>query len=160
MTLQELNQVSPSESYKALMLCCGCERWAEAMNAERPFESVGALQRQAERVWQSLSQTDWLEAFSKHPKIGGQSESAWSIEEQSGMSRASDSIADSLKRLNEEYEAKFGWIYIVCATGRSAEEMLSLLESRLPNDPDDEIRIAAAEQAKIMHLRLEKLLAQ
>jgi OHCU decarboxylase len=111
-------------------------------------------------IWWRLAPTDWLEAFSKHPKIGEKGKvSQWSSEEQSGMNSSAIDTAKSLAALNRTYFDKFGWIFIVCATGKSAEEMLSLLEARLPNRPDDELRIAAAEQNKITLLRLRKLLS-
>jgi len=113
-----------------------------------------------------LSSADWLEAFRAHPKIGEhkaatqQSAQAqdWSAQEQSGIARAADEIKNALAAGNSEYENRFGFIYIVCATGRTPDEMLSILNDRLSNDPDTELRMAAAEQAKIIRLRLEKLL--
>ncbi len=115
--------------------------------------------RAAEEAWWSLVESDWLEAFSKHPKIGDRKPiGKWSAEEQRGMDQATSETAGSMENLNRAYEAKFGWIFIICATGRSAEEMLSQLEQRLANDPAAEIRIAAGEQAKITRLRLQKLI--
>jgi 2-oxo-4-hydroxy-4-carboxy-5-ureidoimidazoline decarboxylase len=143
---------------EALLKCCGSEVWAQRMLASRPFRDAETFHRTAEEIWFSLRREDWLQAFSKHPKIGAQASSKWSAQEQQGMSEASQDTAQSMRNLNKQYERKFGWIFIICATGKSAGEMRNLLESRLENDPDTELRIAAEEQSKIMHLRLDKLL--
>lgn len=128
------------------------------MTAARPFETVSALQARASAVWSSLGREDWLEAFSAHPKIGEQRNvSAWSAAEQAGMQSADSEARTRLAVLNAEYEARFGYIFIVCATGKSPAEMLSMLEGRLPNDADRELPIAAEEQRKITALRLAKL---
>ncbi len=136
------------------------------MTARRPFSNVEELTRAANDIWWLLKHDDWLEAFRSHPKIGEKKAAEavstesqqWSGQEQSGMRHADNNTVDSLARLNHEYHEKFGFIFIVCATGKSAGEMLSLLRQRLPNDPDTELRIAAAEQAKITELRLKKLI--
>ena len=138
------------------------------MTAARPFANNDALFAKADELWWSLSAEDWLEAFRAHPKIGeqktaaAQSEQAraWSAQEQSGVADASSQTKDELERLNREYEDQFGFIFIVCASGKSSEEMLSILNSRIDNDRDTELRIAAEEQRKITRLRLEKLLNQ
>ena len=122
----------------------------------------------AERIWWSLGEQDWLEAFSAHPQIGGrQAQNTqdaqardWSEEEQAGVRGIDESTLDELAEANRAYEEKFGYIFIVCATGKTAAEMLALLRSRLPNDPGIELRNAAEEQRKITRLRLEKLLSQ
>ena len=152
MTLAELDEAR-------LLECCGSSHWAAQMLAARPFRDLPGLETVATDIWWRLTPADWLEAFSKHPKIGERGKvSAWSSQEQSGMNSAALETAEKLAALNQSYFDKFGWIFIVCATGKTAEEMLSLLESRLPNLPDDELRIAAAEQNKITLLRLRKLL--
>ena len=153
MTLDRLNR-------EALLACCGSDTWVEAMLACRPFRDATALHQKGEAIWRSLTPADWLQAFSKHPKIGERATSKWSQQEQQGMSQATGHTSQAMRALNEEYERKFGWIFIVCATGRSAEEMRTLLEARLSNDPDQELQIAAIEHSKIMHIRLEKLLAE
>jgi 2-oxo-4-hydroxy-4-carboxy-5-ureidoimidazoline decarboxylase len=131
------------------------------MIERRPFMDDASLHAQADEVWWQLRERDWLEAFSKHPKIGERRENAkWPAAEQAGMVRASADAVESMHRRNIEYRDKFGWIFIVCATGKSAAEMLALIEQRLHNEPTDEMRIATAEQAKITHLRLTKLLAE
>lgn len=153
MTLAELDE-------PRLLECCGSRNWATRMLAARPFQDVSQLETAATDIWWHLAPADWLEAFSKHPKIGEKGNvSQWSSEEQSGMNTAAIHTAKKLAALNQTYFDKFGWIFIVCATGKSADEMLSLLEARLPNRPDDELRIAAAEQNKITLLRLRKLLS-
>jgi len=128
----------------------------------RPFTDMDRLQETAERVWRSLTAEDWLEAFSKHPKIGERKAEStsrgWSEQEQSGVRSASDDTRQKLAQLNREYEQKFGYIFIICATGKTSDQMLSNLEDRLHNSAEKELHIAAAEQAKITALRLEKLL--
>ncbi len=150
----------------ALTRCCGARRWVQAMLDRRPFGTDDALMRAADEVWATMEEADILEAFSHHPRIGAdmdelrkrfQTTSTWSAGEQSGVRSADEATLRALKEGNQEYEARFGFIFIVCATGRSAEEMLALLRARLPNDREDELRIAAGEQAKITKLRLEKL---
>ena len=140
-----------------LLTCCGSRSWANTMFQRQPF---GHLHGEADQVWWSLSPEDWLEAFAAHPKIGQKSSAKWTSQEQSGMSQAAAETAAEMARMNEEYAEKFGFIFIVCATGKSADEMLQILKARMKNSRDEEIRIAATEQAKITHLRLDKLLAE
>ncbi|MDQ6700116.1 MAG: 2-oxo-4-hydroxy-4-carboxy-5-ureidoimidazoline decarboxylase [Acidobacteriota bacterium] len=135
--------------------CCGSTEWARQMAAVEGENLFDA----AARIWWSLEPADWLEAFAAHPKIGENSESKWSQQEQAGASGASNEILAELRDANRAYAQKFGYIFIVCATGKTAEEMLALLTQRMDNDPEAELRIAAAEQLRITHLRLEKLLA-
>lgn len=123
------------------------------MAKSQPFENAESLFDHAERIWWSLDASDWLEAFRAHPKIGEAN-----TPEQAGIKSADPLTREALSRVNEEYLAKFGYIFIVCATGKSGEEMLSLLQSRMQNDPDEELRIAASEQSKITRLRLVKLI--
>jgi len=133
--------------------------------AERTFESFDDLMKKADRVWWALKPNDWLDAFHSHPKIGEKKAAAavsdeskrWSEAEQSGVSNAATQTIQALAELNQKYQDKFGYIFIVCATGKSSEEMLAILRQRLKNDTDEELRIAAAEQAKITKLRLQKL---
>lgn len=165
--LERLNALPPEEAERELRTCCGAREWARRMAASRPFASVDALMERADALWWSLDGADWLEAFRGHPRIGekkaeaGQTdrEKAWSSGEQAGMDRAAEETQRALAEGNRAYEARFGYIYIVCATGKSAEEMRALLEARLANDPETEIRAAAEEQRKITRIRLEKLLA-
>lgn len=165
MSLESLNALPPDEATQEFLKCCGSVRWANAMTSRRPFEAEEDLIRAASDVWWSLKQSDWLEAFHSHPKIGEKKAAAevstqsqhWSGQEQSGVRDANQDTIESLARLNREYEEKFGFIFIVCATGKSAAEMLAILRERLVNEIDVELPIAAAEQAKITELRLKKL---
>jgi OHCU decarboxylase len=127
------------------------------MIAARPFASWSDLVRDAEAIWNSLAPEDWREAFAAHPRIGERSSSSWARQEQSGAASASNEIQDALAEANREYEARFGHIYIVCATGRTADEMLAMAWQRLENTPHHELHVAAEEQMKITKLRLMKL---
>jgi OHCU decarboxylase len=166
--LEQLNAL-PSEQAKAEFLkCCGCRNWAHALSDARPFIDADALFHKADSVWLSLSEEDWLEAFRAHPKIGEQKAAAvqseqarsWSAEEQAGIAGAAAETKAALADGNREYEERFGFIFIVCATGKTSAEMLAILNERLRNDPGTELRAAAEEQRKIMRLRLEKLINQ
>jgi OHCU decarboxylase len=164
--VERLNSLSASEAEKELLKCCGSENWARQLVGERPFTSVKQLTETSDRIWWSLDPQDWLQAFHSHPKIGEKKSVAvtsaraqkWSEAEQSGTRDSAQSTMDALAHLNREYEQKFGFIFIVCATGKTSEEMLTNLRDRLKNDPSDELRIAAGEQAKITRLRLNKLI--
>ncbi len=166
--LDTLNSLSPQKAVAELTKCCGSARWAERMAAERPFEVVAELLESTDRIWWELEPQDWLEAFSHHPKIGetraaaNQSTDAarWSEQEQVGTRTAAEELLEELDALNRTYEERFGFIFIVCATGKTTEEMLALLRERLHNDRDTEVRIAAEEQRRITQLRLRKLLEQ
>lgn len=166
MTLAYFNNLAQASALAELLRCCGATRWAVAMAQRRPFGSEAELLTAAEEIWQNLAPEDWREAFLHHPKIGDlaglrakfASTRQWSEGEQAGVAGAAEEILHALAQGNEAYERKFGFIFIVCATGKSAEEMLALLQQRLPNEPELELKIAAAEQAKITKIRLEKLL--
>jgi len=161
-----LNTLPVEEAVKELLQCCGSERWAQEMANRRPYQDPEALVRTANDIWWTLRPDDWLEAFRSHPKIGekkaAESVSSqsheWSGQEQAGVSNASVETVDTLATLNREYEEKFGFIFIICATGKSSEEMLSALRERLNNDAATELTIAAGEQSKITELRLKKLI--
>ena len=162
-----LNALPADEAERALLTCCGSRAWARRMTDARPFRDTDDLLERADEIWWSVDESDWREAFRSHPRIGerkaqaGQTgrERAWSAGEQAGMASAADATRDALAEGNRAYEARFGYIYIVCATGRSGDEMLDLLWTRLGNDPATEIRTAAEEQRRITHIRLQKLLA-
>jgi len=113
--------------------------------------------RASDEVWASLGRGDWLEAFDAHPRIGEKKGGAWSAQEQSGTSESTDETMTAMASANREYEQRFGYKYIVCATGRSGDEMLAMAWQRLNNDPETELRVAAEEQRRIMQLRLMKL---
>jgi OHCU decarboxylase len=165
MTLAELNALPSERAQSLLMDCCGSARWAETVAARRPYANTEALHKSADSVWWKLDHADWLEAFSHHPQIGDKpaagSESArhWAEGEQKGACSASDDVKTRLARANRAYFEKFGYIYIVCATGKTAEGMLAILNQRLQNDHASELSIAAEQQRLITRIRLEKLLA-
>ena len=167
MTLSELNNLPAAARAEELRRCCGSAAWVAALNQQFPLPDADALFRQATRIWNSLSAADWREAFAHHPKIGDvgalrekfASTSTWAEGEQGAVRQASEETLRHLAAGNAAYEQRFGYIFIVCATGKTADEMLALLQARLPNDPAAEILIAAGEQNKITRIRLEKLLA-
>ncbi len=164
--LDRLNTLPAEAARGEFLKCCGSTAWAATMIEQRPFQTVESLKQTSEEIWSSLSEQHWLEAFHSHPKIGEQKAAAttakeaqaWSEQEQSGTRDAAAETTAELARLNREYEEKFGFIFIVCATGKTSDEMLALLRERLSNTSERELRIAAAEQAKITDLRFNKLL--
>jgi OHCU decarboxylase len=166
-TLAELNALPADAAAAAFLTCCGSTRWAREMARRRPFRGQAGVHAAADEAWLALDPDDWDEAFRAHPRIGerkaapsqGARAAAWSAQEQSGAASAGDDVAAALAAGNHAYEERFGRIYIVCATGKTADEMLAILRARLANDAATELRAAAAEQAKITQLRLEKLLA-
>ena len=149
-----------------LLRCCGSTRWAEFLLRLRPFADKAAAVSAAGAAWAEASEKDRLEAFSQHPRIGGKdalrakfaATKAWAQGEQAAVAAADEATLDALEKGNADYEARIGFIFIVCATGKSAVEMLALLNARRTNDRETELRIAAGEQAKITKIRLEKLL--
>jgi 2-oxo-4-hydroxy-4-carboxy-5-ureidoimidazoline decarboxylase len=157
-----LDEANAGEARELLRTCCGAARWADAMLARRPFRDRQTLVAAARDVWFALDPDDWLDAFRQHPRIGDReslrrrfgTSGDLSGHEQRGVSGASEDVLAALAEGNRQYEAKFGFIFIVCATGRTAGEMLALLRQRFPNDYDTELRNAAAEQARITELRL------
>lgn len=168
--IARLNALSSEEAQAELLKCCGSTNWARRMAQQRPFPTGGDAMRRlldsADRVWWDLGREDWLEAFTRHPRIGEKAAAKdasaetrrWSEEEQSGTRSAREQVLAALAKANRAYEQRFGYIFIVCATGKSSEEMLALLQQRLQNDPAAELRMAAEEQRRITHLRLQKLL--
>lgn len=167
-TIHEINRLPETEWEQALQNCCGSTRWVRQMLIARPYESAESIFVLAENIWCGLGEDDFLEAFSHHPKIGDReslkkkfaSTAHWAGNEQSGVNAATEAVIEALAKGNEAYEHKFGFIFIVCATGKSAEEMLAILQARLPNEREDELLIAAAEQAKITALRLQKWITE
>jgi OHCU decarboxylase len=163
----KLNRLGAEEARAALLSCCGSTKWAAEVAALRPFWDVGQLLHLAGRVWRELGREDWLEAFRAHPKIGeskaeretGAEARRWAEGEQARARDASDETRTALAEANREYERRFGFIFIVCATGKTAEEMLALLRERMDDDPEAELRIAAGEQWRITELRLKKFLS-
>jgi OHCU decarboxylase len=157
MTLDELNRSASAD--QAFLRCCGSTRWARAMSAARPFASATALTDAADTIWDGLAPADWREAFAAHPRIGDRTSDVWAGGEQAGAANASSDVSRRLAEANRAYEARFGYIFIVCASGKTAEEMLAIVERRMANDADRELRAAADEQRQITRLRLAKLLA-
>ncbi len=189
MRLADLNALGDQAAVDAFLRCCGSSRWARQMSAARPFADAAAMAEAADRIGSTLEAEDWLEAFAAHPKIGagrageaGRAGAAggagkagragrageagraggesWSEQEQASVARAGDATLRRLADANRDYEARFGYIFIVCATGKTADEMLALLKDRLRHDACDELAIAAQEQRKITRIRLAKLLEQ
>jgi 2-oxo-4-hydroxy-4-carboxy-5-ureidoimidazoline decarboxylase len=166
MTIQELNHLPQEQLKEELFKCCGSRAWVNKMLTVFPVEDYVDLMEDAEDKWYECSEEDWKEAFTHHPKIGDidslkkkfTSTAQWASGEQAGVNTASDEVLQKLSEGNRLYEEKFGYIFIVCATGKSAEEMLSILESRLPNDAAEEIKMAADHQMQITKIRLDKLL--
>jgi 2-oxo-4-hydroxy-4-carboxy-5-ureidoimidazoline decarboxylase len=160
-----LDAAYAAEARDLLRACCGSARWVERMVARRPFGDQASLQAAARDEWLALREGDWREAFAHHPKIGdrGTLEKRFaatqhlSASEQRGVEGAGLDVLAALADANAAYERRFGYIFIVCATGKTADEMLALLRDRLRNDPATEIRVAASEQAKITALRLDRV---
>jgi allantoinase len=165
--LDRLNILGQDEAAVEFVRGCGSRRWAERMATLRPFTSEEALFQAADTVWSRLDRADRLEAFAAHPRIGDldalrarfASTATWAAGEQSGVAGAPEPILQALAQWNRDYEARFGYLFIVCATGKTADEMLGLLRGRLGNDPDAELAVASAEQAKITRIRLGKLVS-
>lgn len=168
MTLTEFNALSAAEATNLLQQCNAATEWYEAMGAARPFAGVAEMKQRAATIWAALSEADYLQAFEAHPMIGDVDSlrkkyadtKAMASGEQSGAANANEAVLTELAKLNHEYLAKFGFIFIVFATGKTAAQMLELLKARLPNSRTQEIANAAAEQLKITLLRIDKLLVQ
>jgi OHCU decarboxylase len=162
--LRRLNSLSPESAEAELGEVCGAPGWAAAVASGRPYRDEAALAASAEAAWDALPREAWVEGFAAHPRIGegtrraGGEASAWSRVEQAGIAAAAVNTRAELALAQREYERRFGWPYIVCATGRPAEEVLADCRARLVNDPDAEIEVAAGEERRIGLLRLEKLL--
>lgn len=166
MSLAVFNGAATEEASHMLRQCCSCDAWIDTLLTMRPFADEAALHASADTVWAGLAEEDYLQAFDGHPKIGDVNSlkakyadtKQLAAGEQSSVEQASDELIAQLAEGNRLYEEKFGFIFIVCATGKSAGEMLALLEARLPNSREQELGNAAEEQRKIFHIRLEKLL--
>ena len=157
--IARLNALSPEEARAELLACCGSRTWAERMVAARPLRDLTSAKAEGARVAEGLAEQDWLEAFGAHPRIGEKKTDArgWSAEEQSKVGDADRATLDALAEANRAYEAKHGFVYIVCATGKTAEDMLTLARERLQGDRARELVRAAQEQRLITDLRLDKL---
>jgi OHCU decarboxylase len=153
-----LNSLPVAAARAALGRCCGARHWVDAMLAARPFGSDAELLATAERAWWGLGRADWLEAFAAHPRIGGGgAKTHWARREQAGADSAAEATLAALEQGNLTYEERFGHVFLISATGKTADEMLGALRGRLTNDPATELRVAAEEQANITRLRLDKL---
>jgi 2-oxo-4-hydroxy-4-carboxy-5-ureidoimidazoline decarboxylase len=166
-TLAAWNKDDAASALNAMLACCGARRWAQAMVALRPVASVQVLSEAADRVWSTMEEPDWMEAFACHPRIGERKAAhataqsvAWSRQEQSFVTEAVEPVLASLAEGNALYEERFGFTYIVCATGKSAEEMLAILKRRLQSNRADELREAAEQQRQITQIRLGKWLVE
>jgi 2-oxo-4-hydroxy-4-carboxy-5-ureidoimidazoline decarboxylase len=165
--LRAWNSAVESSARDTMIACCGAQRWATGMVAARPFHDVLELSEAADRIWATMQEVDWLEAFACHPRIGGRKAPhataqsvAWSRQEQSSAAVATEGVLAELAAGNALYERRFGFTYIVCATGKGADEMLAILQRRLENDKATELREAAEQQRQILQIRLGKWLTQ
>jgi 2-oxo-4-hydroxy-4-carboxy-5-ureidoimidazoline decarboxylase len=166
LALQKLNDFNEKEAFEALLRCCGASKWALKVMAARPFANPDALFAASEAAFENLAEIDWLEAFAHHPKLGDLASLRqkfatardWAGAEQAGTGAASGAVLHELAQGNEDYQSKFGFIFILCATGKSADEMLKALQQRLGNERTTEIANAAEQQKQIARLRLRKLL--
>jgi OHCU decarboxylase len=163
--LDAWNAADTFEASQAMLACCGAQRWADQMVAFRPISNIVMLSEAADQVWAAMGESDWLEAFARHPRIGerkapsaSEQSSSWSQQEQSGTTIATQSTLRQIAEGNALYEQRFGFTFIVCATGKSAEEMLAILRRRLANTRVAELREAAEQQRQIMQIRLGKWL--
>jgi OHCU decarboxylase len=161
--LDAWNTASEADALSAMLSCCGAPRWATAVIAQRPFHRLMELRVAADMVWATTEEPDWLEAFACHPRIGerrvvqGQS-GEWSQQEQSSVSSADQEVLAQLAAANRQYEDRFGFTCIICATDKTAPEMLSIITRRLNNNRDAELREAAEQQRLIMQIRISKWL--
>ncbi len=167
MTLSELNKLSADQLKGELIKCCGSTSWVGKMTALHPFVSEDQLFNMAERIWHECGKEDWKEAFSHHPKLGDleslkekyANTKDWATDEQAAAKESSPEVLEELAYNNKVYEEKFGFIYILFATGKTAKVILSILRIRLNNDLETELIMSMVEQNKITKLRLEKLLS-
>lgn len=166
-TLQAWNDADNATALESMLACCGARRWASAMVALRPIGSVIELSEAADKVWATMAETDWMDAFACHPRIGERDAAqataksqAWSRHEQSSVAAAKETALAELAESNAQYEKQFGFTYIVCATGKTADEMLAILKRRLANDRAAELREAAEQQRQITQIRLGKWLVE
>ncbi len=165
-TLARWNALPEMEAAEEILPCCGSQKWARELARLRPLGKSADLLEASDRVWWDLSQEDWNEAFRSHPRIGERQSpvaatkqsAAWSRQEQDGVSNQDAEVLRELAKRNAEYEARFGRVFLVCATGKSAAEMLEILKRRLENDEATELRETAEQQRQITHLRLRKWL--
>lgn len=164
--IERVDQLPECELIEGLRACCGSTRWVDAMSANRPYGTRAAMMAAASRAAANLKREDWLEAFAHHPRIGdvealrvrfaNATSQSWSRGEQAGVGEADELLLHRLAEGNRRYEERFGYLFIVCATGKAVAQMVDLLEARLEHHPEIELEIAAREQQAITTLRLEK----
>ncbi len=161
--LDRWNNADEPVALEPMLSCCGSRRWAAAMVARRPIATLDELSAIADSAWETMLEADWREAFASHPRIGerdmahaGSRAAGWSSQEQASAQGANQPVMAALADGNTRYEERFGFTYIVCATGKTADEMLCLLDRRIANGHDAELREAAEQQRQIMQLRLLK----
>lgn len=167
-TLTRWNLLTPNEAEHEILSCCGSRVWAHEMAARRPLADEASALSAADEIWRNLAEADWIEAFRSHPRIGetrpeqpSHARSAeWSAQEQRNAAPAGDVAKIALAEANREYEKRFGRIFIVCANGKSAPEILEILRRRIQNDPQAELREAAEQQRQIMILRMKRWLGE
>ena len=166
--LSRWNVLPAGEAAKEILPCCGSQAWASAMASSRPVPDAATLLETSDRICRDLSAADWLEAFHSHPRIGETRRPAessarsqsWSAQEQSRAAESGDSLKQALAEANREYEERFRRIFIICATGKSIEEILANLHQRLNNDDATELQEAAEQQRQVVQIRLRKWLAE
>jgi 2-oxo-4-hydroxy-4-carboxy-5-ureidoimidazoline decarboxylase len=165
--LKQWNEAESEAALGAMLACCGARRWASAMIARRPIATAADLHDLADHIWASMRERDWMEAFACHPRIGERSSShsnsqstIWSNQEQASIQTAADATLAALAEGNARYEEEFGFTYIICATSKSSDEMLAILNRRLAYDRETELQEAAEQQRHIMHVRLGKWLEE
>jgi 2-oxo-4-hydroxy-4-carboxy-5-ureidoimidazoline decarboxylase len=166
--LDRWNALPAQEAVGEILPCCGSDMWAAGMVSRRPIQDEISLLTVADEIWADLEERAWLEAFRSHPRIGDScaaktvapQSSSWSAREQEKAASGDETLMTELRNGNLAYEKKFGRIFIVCAMGKSAGEILEILRHRLDNDEATELQLASEEQRKIMQLRLKKWLAQ
>ncbi|MCV7287776.1 2-oxo-4-hydroxy-4-carboxy-5-ureidoimidazoline decarboxylase [Mycolicibacterium wolinskyi] len=154
------NQLSDRQRMHMLFEVCSSPIWARRVLAGTPFRNVDALLDRADRILAELPDAEIDAALDGHPRIGGRVDNASSAREQAGVADADDAVRAELAAKNQAYEDKFGYVYLVCASGRSAEELLAILTERLCNDPETERRVMRSELAKINRLRLQRLFTE
>ncbi len=166
--LRRWNQLPSGEAELEILPCCGSKVWAHRTAAGRPFANEASLLAASEDVWRSLGEADWIEAFRSHPRIGEtraeqpphDRSAAWSAQEQREAAAGGDVVKIALAEANREYERRFNRIFIVCANGKTATEILEILRRRLQNDVETELREAVEQQWQIMQLRIRRWLSE
>ena len=166
LTLEQLNALTPADAHEQFLNCCTAERWVDGMVMGMPYASLEAMREHAKTIWAGMEEAELLQAYEGHPKIGDVSSQrkkyastkTLASNEQSGANAADEAVLQRLAQGNADYENKFGFIFIVFATGKSAAEMLAILESRIGNTREQELQNAADNQMSITDLRLRKLL--